>query len=116
MKFSRVYFFVVLLVSGSVALGQAEGQAKQQRTLEPAAQAYIYWTNSANGSVGRAKINGTDANEKFIPSTTGGAAGGAGLTTNKQYLYWTSANGGSATTILRANSTAATWTRSSSQA
>jgi len=81
---------------------QVERRAEQDRTLLPATQAYIYWTNSKNGSVGRAKIDGTGANESFIHSTTGGAVGGAGMTMNKQYLYWTSANGGTATTILRA--------------
>jgi hypothetical protein len=62
----------------------------------------IYWTNNSNGSVGRANINGTGVNQTFISSTTGGGVGGAGMTLNKQYIYWTSANGGTATTILRA--------------
>jgi hypothetical protein len=63
---------------------------------------YIYWTNNRNGTVGRANLNGTGVNQTFIPSTTGGAVGGAGMTVNKVYIYWTSANGGTATTILRA--------------
>lgn len=63
---------------------------------------HIYWTNNNNGSVGRATISGSGVNQTFIPSTTGGALGGAGMTTNSQYIYWTSANGGSATAISRA--------------
>jgi hypothetical protein len=63
---------------------------------------YIYWTNDRNGSVGRADINGSGVNETFIHSTTKGKVGGAGMTVNKQFIYWTSANGGTATTILRA--------------
>ncbi|MCI0468238.1 MAG: hypothetical protein L0Y57_14770 [Beijerinckiaceae bacterium] len=63
---------------------------------------YIYWTNSLNGTIGRANINGTSPNQRFIPSTTGGAVGGAGVTVKGQFIYWTSANGGTAKTILRA--------------
>jgi virginiamycin B lyase len=63
---------------------------------------YIYWTNNKNGTVGRATIEGTGVQQKFIPSTTGGKGGGGGMTSNKQYIYWTSANGGTATTLLRA--------------
>jgi hypothetical protein len=63
---------------------------------------YIYWTNDRNGSVGRADVDGSGVNEAFIHSTTKGKVGGAGMTVDKQFVYWTSANGGSATTILRA--------------
>ena len=61
---------------------------------------FVYWTNTVNGSVGRATTKGTRANEKFITLNT---TGGAGLTVDDNYIYWTSANGGSATTIARAN-------------
>ena len=65
-----------------------------------ASTSYIYWTNYTTGAVGRATITGTSPNESFIKT---GVAGGAGLTATSQFLYWTSANGGTATTILRAN-------------
>jgi hypothetical protein len=65
------------------------------------AKGYVYWTNNADGSVGRATTAGTKANEKFIkPQNT---ITGAGLTVDKNYIYWTSANGGTSTTIARAN-------------
>ncbi|MFY9674263.1 MAG: hypothetical protein WAK13_07400, partial [Terriglobales bacterium] len=62
---------------------------------------YVYWTNSNNGTIGRATTTGTEANEDFI--TTGEGVGGAGLTVDTNYIYWTGANGGSATNIGRAN-------------
>src|ERR1700722_12391756 len=102
MKFSRVCLSVALLISGSVALAQVGGQAEQTHALPSSSQAYVYWTNNANGTVGRANINGKGANESFIQSLTNGTVGGAGMTVNKQYIYWTSANGGTATTIARA--------------
>src|SRR5215469_15272230 len=68
-----------------------------------ATPAYVYWTNTDNGTVGRATITGTGVNQTFIPSITGGAVGGAGMTVNGSYIYWTGANGGTATTIARAN-------------
>lgn len=80
-----------------------------QTALPALTQQYVYWTNSQNGSIGRATTTGTGASEDFIPSR--GARGGAGLTVNGNYIYWTSANGGSATTIARANlnGTGANW-------
>jgi virginiamycin B lyase len=67
------------------------------------AAAHVYWTNEDNGTMGRANIDGSGVNEAFIPSVTGGAAGGAGMTVNNEFIYWTSANGGTATHIRRAN-------------
>ena len=64
------------------------------------AKPYLYWTNSLDGSLGRAPISGKHAIENFI---TLGASGGAGLTVNSNYIYWSGANGGSATNIARAN-------------
>lgn len=61
---------------------------------------YVYWTNYETGAVGRATITGTSPNESFIKT---GVKGGAGLTVTDQFLYWTTANGGTATTIDRAN-------------
>ena len=61
---------------------------------------FVYWTNTVNGSVGRATIKGKKADESFITLDT---TGGAGLTADAKHLYWTSANGGTATTIARAN-------------
>jgi hypothetical protein len=65
-----------------------------------AAARYVYWTNEATGAIGRANINGTGVNENFVRPVIAGT--GAGMTVNKQYIYWTGANGGTATNILRA--------------
>jgi hypothetical protein len=85
-------------VPASLVAQSASG--KDSRPLKT--RQYIYWTNDHNGSIGRANANGAGVNETFIHSTTKGKVGGGGLTTNKQFVYWTSANGGTATTILRA--------------
>jgi len=45
---------------------------------------FVYWTNSPNGSVGRATTKGTKANEKFITLNT---TGGAGLSVDDNYIY-----------------------------
>jgi hypothetical protein len=63
---------------------------------------FIYWTNDRNGSIGRANIDGSGVNEAFIHSTTGGKIGGGGMAVDKHDIYWTSANGGTATTVLGA--------------
>lgn len=67
------------------------------------AAGHVYWTNEDNGTIRRANGKGTVVNETFIPSVTGGAAGGAGMTVHNEFIYWTSANGGTATHIRRAN-------------
>ena len=76
----------------------------QAQTASPdTSKAHVYWTNNNNGTIGRATTNGAGVNEHFVKSTTHGAVGGAGLTVNADYIYWTGANGGSATNIGRAN-------------
>lgn len=80
--------------------------AAPARTASPsparAAARYIYWTSGpANDmSVGRAAINGTSKNNSFIRAAAVGNAGG--ITLNGRYLYWGTANGGTATTVARA--------------
>ena len=88
-------------VNGSAASSHTQTLPDQQESSGlPAATTYLYWTNSNNGSVGRAINNGSGMNEKFIPA---GPQGGAGITVSGKYIYWTTANGGSATNIARAN-------------
>ena len=86
--------FFLLCASG------AQASADHQRLVEPKAKSYLYWTNSNDGSIGRALASGKGAKENFI---TLSAAGGAGMTVDTNYIYWSGANGGSATTIARAN-------------
>ena len=74
---------------------------RQKSVVQPlSAKGYVYWTNNNDGTVGRATVQGTGVNEKFIALQN---PGGAGMTLDKKYIYWTAANGGSATTIARAN-------------
>jgi hypothetical protein len=96
---TMVAFFLLCTWADS-SLAQTTVDQRELAARAPAAKAYIYWTNSGNGSVGRATINGKQATETFITLNT---LGGAGLTMDKNYIYWTSANGGSATTIARAD-------------
>jgi len=76
--------------------------APQSRLRADGSRQYVYWSNNVVGTVGRATLNGTGVNQTFIASITNGLVGGAGMTVNKSYIYWTGANGGSATTIARA--------------
>jgi hypothetical protein len=93
----------ILLCWCAASHGQAV-PADQDATEQPAAiPTYVYWTNYQNGTIGRASTTGTGANEAFIGTITGGSLGGAGITVDSKYVYWTGANGGSATTIARAN-------------
>jgi hypothetical protein len=87
--------------SGAMAqVSESPDSSGQPSATAPAA--YIYWTNYRSSSVGRATKTGTGLNNKFIPSVGSPGVRGGGLTVNSQYIYWTSANGGTATTILRA--------------
>src|SRR5579862_7678779 len=90
--------FAVCVWAISLQAQTREGQDGQQpgKTAQ-----YVYWTNSNNGTIGRATTTGTGVNEDFI--TTGEGVGGGGLTVDTNYIYWTGANGGSATNIGRAN-------------
>ena len=67
--------------------------------LPPLADAnFIYWANGGQTSIGRAKINGTGANNGFI--TTSGPV--LGVAVDSKYIYWTQGSGASSS-IGRAN-------------
>jgi hypothetical protein len=93
--------FLLLCASAASSPAQAVSDRQDPAGRPAAAKGYVYWTNSLNGTVGRATIAGKGVEEKFIALKD--TTGGAGLTVNKDYIYWTSANGGTATTIARAN-------------
>ena len=46
---------------------------------------YIYWANASNGSIGRAKIGGTDVNQSFITGLNGEVAF---LAVDSADIYW----------------------------
>ena len=45
---------------------------------------YIYWANTFTGTIGRAKLNGTDVDQRFIP----GAHAPVGVAVGSSYIYW----------------------------
>jgi virginiamycin B lyase len=61
-----------------------------------AADGYLYWSNTADhflkpgaGTIVRARLDGTDVNQKFIT----GASAPVGITAVGGYLYWTNHTG-----------------------
>ena len=59
---------------------------------------FVYWANENETSIGRAKINGTGANNNFIT----GVDGVHGVAVDSKFIYWTTLNSG-VSTIGRAN-------------
>jgi virginiamycin B lyase len=60
---------------------------------------YLYWSNRDKGTIGRAKLNGTDATLRFIV----GVRDPTGLAVNRRHLYWASTVPGSSDSIGRAD-------------
>lgn len=53
-------------------------------TLAPAAGAHVYWAEGAAGTIGRANLDGTGANDSFIT----GVQSPCGLAIDGSYAYW----------------------------
>jgi virginiamycin B lyase len=64
--------------------------------LAAEAGAYVYWANHSGGSIGRANLDGTGANQSFIT----GASSPEGAAVDGEHAYWVNEPGG---TIGRAN-------------
>jgi virginiamycin B lyase len=60
------------------------------------ADAFIYWTDQAHGTIGRANLDGSDVNDSFVT----GAGTPFGVAVDGQYIYWADETGG---TIGRVN-------------
>ena len=67
-------------------------------TLASRADAFVYWTESAIGTVGRANLDGSGANQDFVI----GALGAQGVAVDSAHVYWTN-SGPNADRIGRAN-------------
>ena len=59
---------------------------------------FVYWANDNQSTIGRAKINGTGANNNFIP----GVDGVHGVAIDSKFIYWTTLSSGTSS-IGRAN-------------
>jgi hypothetical protein len=65
-------------------------------TLPAVADAFVYWTNDATGTIGRADLDGTDVDESFIPASTAGPSGSNqrfGVAVGGGHIYWADADG-----------------------
>ena len=51
-----------------------------------AAGEYLYWANNGTGTIGRARLNGTDVNQKFIK--TAQPNGPDAVVAGSGHLYW----------------------------
>jgi hypothetical protein len=58
--------------------------------LAAQAGAYVYWTNSSGGTVGRANLDGTGVDQSFIAS----ASGPEGIAVDSRHVYWANFNTG----------------------
>jgi hypothetical protein len=67
--------------------------------LAAQADAFVYWSNNAASTVGRANLDGTGANQNFIT----GATDSFGTAVDGQHIYWSSFDDGQGTAIGRAN-------------
>jgi hypothetical protein len=67
-------------------------------TAAEASANFVYWANDNGTSIGRAKINGTGANNSFIT----GVDGVHGVAIDSNFIYWTTLSSG-VSTIGRAN-------------
>jgi virginiamycin B lyase len=72
--------------------------------LAPHAEAYVYWADFDSGTIGRANLDGTSADQRFITRTGDrNQPGGVflnGVAVDAGHIYWSDENGG---TIGRAN-------------
>ena len=81
-------FPLALLLAAFLALAAASG---------PRSHAFIYWANSGGQTIGRANLNGTGVNQRFIR----GASVPCAVAVDGAHLYWGDESLG--TTIGRAN-------------
>lgn len=64
---------------------------------------YVYWTNNALRTIGRARLNGTEVNQTFIADSD--PANPEGIAIHGSYIYWSNYGpgvGGGGTSIGRA--------------
>jgi virginiamycin B lyase len=73
---------IVTAVGAASLLAAGSGAAVASAAPTHTARGYIYWTNGH--WIGRATLNGTDVNQKFIT----GASLPVGVTVADGYLYW----------------------------
>lgn len=74
-------------LTGSGADGELIGGAKAPAGIAVSGR-YVYWTNYATGTIARARLDGSDVNERFIKG--GGEYSIVGIAVDSQHIYWTS--------------------------
>jgi hypothetical protein len=79
---SRPLAFVALLAALALALLAALALAQR-------AEAFVYWTNQATGTIGRANNDGTAVDQAFIT----GASSPTAVVVKGKYIYWANAGG-----------------------
>jgi len=62
------------------------------------AEAFVYWTNQTDGTIGRADLDGTGVDERFI----GGIYSPGGVAVDARHIYWTARTLDENPTIARA--------------
>jgi virginiamycin B lyase len=82
---------------GGLRLATVAGAVAAFWCWAAAAGAYVYWTSDATGAIGRADLDGSAANQSFIP---GGSTGQAVVAVDGGHVYWTNDDLG---TIGRSN-------------
>ena len=86
---------LVLTGAAAVAASAPVGAASAQATAGPA---QIYWANNGTGTIGRANLDGTGANQSFITGSP--ASVPCGVAVDGGHIYWANTSFG---TIARAN-------------
>jgi Domain of unknown function (DUF5050) len=83
-------FSVTLKANGGMA------SATRHFNIDVSVGRHLYWANFGAGTIGRASVDGTGANQNFIS----GASGPDGVAVDSGHVYWANDN---STTIGRAN-------------
>ena len=65
----------------------------------PGAEAFIYWTNQTDGTIGRADLDGTGVDERFIGDDIYSAGG---VAVDARHIYWAARTSNETPTIARA--------------
>ena len=63
---------------------------------------YVYWTNAGTSTIGRANVDGSGADQRFITDTSSPQGFPQGMAVDAGHIYWSNAGAGT-NAIARAN-------------